>query len=184
VHRPEEPQTAAGRTTVAVAAAAVPPPGTGADPEAAAGGDGAPVADAEAAAEEPAAVAAVAVVAPGELTLEGFAELWPAVLEALRADAPLVAGLLEGARPVALAEEGLTLAWPQTAAFSKRKAEDPANRDLIARAIRGVTGASVRLAYELSAEAEAAANPTLSEEELLERFVQEFDAELLPEEDQ
>jgi DNA polymerase-3 subunit gamma/tau len=178
-HRPEEPQTAAGRATVAVAAAAVPPPTEKPGPEAAAREDGA-----EAAAGEPAAAVAVAaVVAPGELTLDAFAQMWPAVLESLRADAPLVAGLLEGARPVALAEHGLTLAWPQTAAFSKRKAEDPANRDLIAQTIRGVTGASVRLAYELSAEAEAAPTPTLSEEELLERFVQEFDAELLPEED-
>ncbi|HEY7074962.1 MAG TPA: hypothetical protein VH418_06325, partial [Solirubrobacteraceae bacterium] len=146
-------------------------------------GEGADRAGPKAAAGEPAAVAIAAVVAPGELTLAGFAELWPAVLESLRADAPLVAGLLEGARPVALAEQGLTLAWPQTAAFSKRKAEDPANRERIAQAIRGVTGASLRLAYELSADGEAAPAPTLSEEELLERFVQEFDAELLPDEE-
>src|SRR4051812_49454267 len=43
-------------------------------------------------------------------------------------------------------EEGLTIAWPESSAFSKRKAEDPANRELIAGAIRAVTGSSLRIA--------------------------------------
>jgi DNA polymerase-3 subunit gamma/tau len=177
-HSPEQPHTAAGRTsaptagtTVAVSAATTIP---AADPAAP-----------EGSADEPTTVAAVAVVEPGGLTLEAFGEQWPAVLESLRAEKPMLAALLEGARPSALAGEGLTLAWPESSAFLKRKAEDPANRELIAQAIRAVTGASLRLAYELRADdGEAAAAPTLSEEELLARFVQEFDAELLPEEDQ
>jgi DNA polymerase-3 subunit gamma/tau len=137
----------------------------------------------EAAAE---AVAAVAIVEPesGELTLAAFGELWPAVLESLRSDAPLVAGLLEDARPAELADGGLTLVWPESARFSKRTAESPANRERIVQAIRAVTGASLRLAYDVGGEAAPAAAPTLSEDEVVERFVQEFDAELLPEEDQ
>ncbi len=143
------------------------------------------------------AVAAVAVIdpaAPGtaptfsagvELSLETFGDVWPAVVDSLRADAPMLASLLEDAQPASLAEEGLTLAWPESSAFSKRKAEDPANRELIAGAIRAVTGSSLRLAYELRADHEVvaqatAAAPELSEEELVERFKREFEAEELP----
>jgi DNA polymerase III subunit gamma/tau len=212
LHDPEQPQTPAGRTAVAISAqvegqppvaAATTLPGAGTGPEAA-----------QAAADEAAAavaaelatdgdptptVAAVAVVEPDgpaptatfsagvELSLDAFAELWPAVLESLRSDSPMLAALLEGARPAALkAGEGLTLAWPESSAFLKRKAEDPANRELIAQAIRAVTGSSLRLAYELRADAEVApaGAPTLSDEELVDRFVQEFDAELLEEEEE
>jgi DNA polymerase-3 subunit gamma/tau len=143
------------------------------------------------------AVAAVAVVdpaAPGgepsfsagvELSLESFGDVWPAVVDSLRAEAPMLASLLEDAQPAALADQGLTLAWPESSAFLKRKAEDPANRELIAGAIRAVTGSSLRLAYELRADHEvvaptAAAQPALSEEELVKRFMDEFDAEELP----
>ena len=83
-----------------------------------------------------------------------------------------------------LADAGLTLAWPESSAFSKRKAEDPANRDVIAAAIRAVTGTSLRLAYELRSDAEvvaaAATAPSLSEDDLVQRFKDEFDAEELP----
>ena len=68
------------------------------------------------------------------------------------------------------------------AAFSKRKAEEPACREQIAEAIRAVTGSTLRLAYALSDEAAPAATaaPALSEDELIERFMREFDAEELP----
>jgi DNA polymerase-3 subunit gamma/tau len=144
------------------------------------------------------AVAAVAVVDPAaestapsfsagiELSLEEFGGIWPAVVDSVRNDAPMLASLLEEARPSSLADQGLTLTWPESSAFSKRKAEDPANRDLIATAIRAVTGSSLRLAYELRADHEVAAAPaapvapTLSEEELVQRFMDEFEAEELP----
>ena len=63
----------------------------------------------------------------------------------------MLAAALEVAAPAALGDDGLTLAWPESSAFLKRKAEDPANRELIAKAIRAVTGSSLRLAYELRA---------------------------------
>ena len=91
----------------------------------------------------------------------------------------MLAGLLEDARPAALADAGVTLAWPESSAFSKRKAEDPANRELIAGAIRAVTGASLRLAHELAADTPEESAPTLSPDELVERFVEEFEAEIL-----
>ncbi|MEA2310200.1 MAG: polymerase subunit gamma/tau [Solirubrobacteraceae bacterium] len=136
-------------------------------------------------------VAAVAVVEPEapepsfaagvELSQDAFAELWPAVLESLQEDAPHLAAVLASARPAGVGDGELTLAWPESSGFFKRKAEDPASKETIVRAIRAVTGTSLRLAYELRDEAamEAAspAAPRMTEEELVSRFVEEFDAE-------
>ena len=105
------------------------------------------------------AVTAVAVVEPDApapapslaLSLDALGDLWPAVVDSLRDQTPMLAAALDVAAPVALADDGLTLAWPESSAFLKRKAEEPANRDLIVKAIRSVTGSSLRLAYELRA---------------------------------
>jgi DNA polymerase-3 subunit gamma/tau len=145
------------------------------------------------------AVAAVAVVEPDapapepsfaagvELSPEAFAELWPAVLESLQEEAPHLAAVLQSAQPSSVDASELTIAWPESAGFFKRKAEDPASKETIVRAIRAVTGTSLRLAYELrddAAIASAPSAPRLSEEELVNRFVEEFDAEVLPSEEE
>src|SRR4051812_44057158 len=161
---PAEPATAAGRTRVAVAATTTPAPQP---PE--------PEAETEAEAEAPPTVTAVAVVErDGELSLESFAELWPAVVESLGSESPRLAAILQEARPTALADQDLTIAWPESAAFSKRQAEDPEKREMIAQSIRAVTGASLRLAYELGGEHQPA--EALSDDELVDRFKQEFGA--------
>jgi DNA polymerase-3 subunit gamma/tau len=123
------------------------------------------------------------VVAAVGLNLASFTELWPAVLESIQEERPVLAESLKVARPAALTDGELTLAWADTHGLSKRKAEDAANRELIGRAIRAVTGASLRLAHELRDEAVAEERATLSTDELIERFVEEFEAEILPEED-
>ena len=193
---PSEPATAAGRTRVAVSAQV-----EGQPPVAAAATlPGAPEAgnpDAQKAAEQVAAavseelegdanVTAVAVVEPDaptpsepslELSLDAFADLWPAVIESLEDENGLLAALLREAKPLELSGEGLTLAWPESAAFSKRQAEDPAKRRLLAESIRAVTGASLRLAFELRADEEVApAGEAIDEEELVDRFKREFSA--------
>ena len=84
-------------------------------------------------------------------------------------------------------DKELTIAWAQSADFYRRKAEEPACREQIADAIRTVTGSSLRLAYALADEHElpqAAAAPTLSDDELIDRFMREFDAEELPAEEE
>jgi DNA polymerase-3 subunit gamma/tau len=213
---PSEPATAAGRagrTQVAVAtqvddappvaaSATVPgvPPG-GADGAQALVERAAAAASAEAATEaDPAPVTtAVAVVEPDApspeptfsaavgLSLESFNQVWPAVLERLAAESPMLAGALREARPAELGADGLTLAWPEASAFTKRQAEDPAKKEMLAQAIRAVTGASLRLAHEVRADhaaagatAAEAAEPRLSDDQLVERFMAEFDAEELP----
>jgi DNA polymerase-3 subunit gamma/tau len=194
------PATAAGRAAEKPRPAASNGAPTEAPPAAAAPSpEGAPAAapsgppPAGAASPEP-AVAAVAVIEPEGsdepvvaavgLDLESFAELWPAIIESIQAERPLLAEHLKVARPAALGEGELTLAWAETHGLSKRKAEDAANRELIGRAIRAVTGASLRLAHELREEAPAAEAETLSPDELIERFVEEFEAEILSEPDQ
>jgi DNA polymerase-3 subunit gamma/tau len=94
--------------------------------------------------------------------------------------------LMENARPSALDGGELTLSWAESAAFYKRKAEDPARRDQIAQAIRSVTGSSLRLAYALAEDGAGGATPSpaLSDDELVERFMREFDAEELPAEEE
>jgi hypothetical protein len=123
------------------------------------------------------------MIAAVGLDLEAFAELWPAVIQSIQEERPLLAEHLKVARPTALGNGELTLAWAETAGLSKRKAEDAANRELIIRAIRAVTGAGLRLAHELAADVPEDEQPTLTADQLIERFVEEFEAEILPEPD-
>jgi DNA polymerase-3 subunit gamma/tau len=160
-------------------------------PEAAAGGKATVAVAAQVEGESTTVAVAVAEAdAPAriaELELHSFAELWPAVLETLGQESAMLAAALQAARPARLDGAELTLAWPETHGLHRRKAEDVSNRDAIARAIRAVTGTSLRLAHEIRAEAAgdtAAGPPTLSEDELIERFQKEFDAEILSDEDE
>jgi DNA polymerase-3 subunit gamma/tau len=80
----------------------------------------------------------------------------------------------------------LTLAFPTGAAFLKRKAEQEDHRRVTAEALRAVTGQALALRYELREELDAEQEPgagVLSGEELVRRFLEEFDAEELMEED-
>ena len=95
----------------------------------------------------------------------------------------MVAALLADARPVAVRERELTLAFPPGAAFLKRKAEQEDHRRVAAEAFRTVTGQARALRYELRELDEMPDEPPeaehLSGEELVRRFLEEFDAEEL-----
>ena len=173
-----------GRRGAAQAAAEAQPDGTGGGEATVAvaahvDGETTTVAVAVAEADAPAQIA--------ELELHSFAELWPAVLETLGQESAMLAAALQAAQPARLDGAELTLAWPETHGLHRRKAEDLSNRDAIARAIRAVTGTSLRLAHEIGgagAGAAPAGPPALSEDELIERFQKEFDAEILSDEDE
>jgi DNA polymerase III subunit gamma/tau len=179
-HDPGQAATAAGRTQAALRSSPVVAVVAPDEPTAHPRGAPAPAPD------EPAAhdLGAPASAPPDEthldLSLEAFEELWPAVLQSLEGESPRVAGLLRQARPAALDSRELTLAWPESAAFSKRQAEEPAKRALIAESIRAITGASLRLSHELRSDHELAAAAALTDDELVARFKAEFDAEELP----
>jgi DNA polymerase III subunit gamma/tau len=202
---PSEPATAAGRVAAGrtqvevstevegqpVAARTTLPgaPEDGAGAQAKADEAAAAVSESLASEGEPAPpVSAVAMVEPDapvaepsiELSLASFTEVWPAVLESLEQESPRLAALLRQAHPVGLDDDGLTLGWPESASFSKRQAEEPVKRELIARSIRAVTGASLRLAHELRDDPELPQGEPVDEDELVERFKSEFSAEELP----
>jgi len=102
-------------------------------------------------------------------------ELWPAVMETIRAENDLLAAALEQGRP-APGGDGVVIAFPASAAFFKRQAEKDERRAALTQAIREVTGQRVAVAYELRDDVESEAQ-TVTPEQLIERFKHEFDAE-------
>jgi hypothetical protein len=108
------------------------------------------------------------------------------VVELVRNENAMLAALLADARPVAVTERDLTVAFPAGAAFLKRKAEQDDYRRVAAEALRAVTGHRLALKYELREDDQPAETPggeTLSGEELVRRFLEEFDAEELLDDD-
>jgi DNA polymerase III subunit gamma/tau len=144
-------------------------------PPRAAGGERAPLG----------APAAAAVVAEPEeesdelpapaLELGRLEALWPAVAEAVAEQNGMLGAALAAARPVAVEEDRVTVAFPSDAAFVKKKAE--AGRELIQGALRGLTGRAPGLVFELSDTAAGTGPATLEEAELIERLRAEFGAE-------
>jgi DNA polymerase-3 subunit gamma/tau len=139
--------------------------------------------------EEPpqtASASAVSSQAVGERTseqVESLRGLWPAVVDLVRAKNALLGALIAEAEPIALDGEELTVAFAASAQFLKKKAEDPANRATVSEALGELTGRRLRLSYELREELEVQARggPARgSGEELVRRFMEEFDAEELP----
>jgi DNA polymerase III subunit gamma/tau len=119
----------------------------------------------------------------GALDLQTAIATWPAVVDRVRADNAMLAALLADAKPVAVGERELTLAFPGGAAFLKRKAEQDEHRRAAAEALRTVTGHRLLPRYELRDDEGEANGSTLSGEELVRRFIEEFDAEEIMEEE-
>jgi DNA polymerase III subunit gamma/tau len=114
----------------------------------------------------------------GAPELQTVAACWPAVIEVVREN-QLLAACLQQARPVAVDEQVVTIAFPTSANFSKRKAEQEDYRRATAEALRSVVGTPLTLRYELRdepAEPEPEAGGA-SGEELVKRLVEEFDAQ-------
>jgi DNA polymerase-3 subunit gamma/tau len=131
--------------------------------------------------EPPDAVAPV--VEPLE-DLQAVVDLWPAVIELVVAGHALCGAVIADTRPVTLAGEDLTVGFPTSAAFLKKKAEDPANRQIVTEALSQLAGGRWRIGYELREDLDDAggdgAPRTYTEEEWIERFKSELDAEEIP----
>ncbi|HTX00490.1 MAG TPA: hypothetical protein VMD59_17050, partial [Acidimicrobiales bacterium] len=115
--------------------------------------------------------------------LDSVCSLWPAVVDVVRAENALLGALIAEARPVELQGLQLTLAFAST--FLKKKAEDPANRTMVAEALQAVTGSRFTLGYELreipaAGQAGGEEGGTESEERWLARFMEEFEAVEVP----
>jgi DNA polymerase-3 subunit gamma/tau len=131
----------------------------------------------------PAAQAGGSQATPFEGDLDSLVELWPAVVELVRGEHAMLGAVIKDARPVALEGFDLTLAFSSTAQFLRKKAEDPANRAIVGEALRSLAPGRWRLSYELRdvpGGEGGDGSPELSEEELVRRFIEEFDAEEVP----
>jgi DNA polymerase III subunit gamma/tau len=114
--------------------------------------------------------------------IESVYALWPAVVDLVRSEHALLGAVIGEARPVEVDGEELTLAYPFSAEFYKKKAEDPANRAAVGEALGALAGGRWRLRYELRDTPEPAAGEVRggrSEDEWVARFIDEFDAEEL-----
>jgi DNA polymerase-3 subunit gamma/tau len=134
-------------------------------------------------ARRPTDAPAAAAASISALELDAAISSWPAVLDLVNGQNSMLATALAAARPVAVGEGELTLAFPGGASFLKRKAEQDEHRRVAAEALKTVTGHRVALRYELredEEESEPAGEPALSGEELVRRFLDEFDAEEIP----
>jgi len=118
-----------------------------------------------------------------DVTLDEVREVWTAALETVGADYALLAAALHNARPVELSEGTLTLAFAADDTFNRRMAaENPEHRRALGEALVALTGARLRLVYELRDLGEPERPPELAGDELVARIVQEFDAEeIVPE---
>ena len=135
---------------------------------------------------EPTARSAAAAVVEEPVDLERVVSLWPAVVDQVRdSGSELLSTVFAAARPVALDTEGsgqaLKVGFPPSAAFNKRKAEAEEARDRLADAVQTIVGERLRPVYVLL-EADDVVDVVgekgeLSEEELIARLKDEFDAE-------
>jgi len=136
---------------------------------------------------EPPAPAPVASPAPaGALDLAALRELWPAVVDAVRAENVLAHAAVERARPVALDGGEVTLAFATGDSFYKKKAESEEHRGVIVAALRALSGQTLKVRCELREVTAEEAAPEAggvvavpTDDELVDRFVAAFDAEEL-----
>ncbi|HEY5976424.1 MAG TPA: DNA polymerase III subunit gamma/tau [Solirubrobacterales bacterium] len=119
---------------------------------------------------------------PSELSIDGIVQVWPAVLDNLRQNAPALAATFEGARPVTVGDGTLTIGFPPEFTFNKRKAEAPDKREVVSAAIEAVLGTTLRPAYELLDGEESPSGGDTAPDEvdhdaLVEKLKSEFNAE-------
>ena len=88
--------------------------------------------------------------------------------------------VLREARPVALADDELTLEFPAEAEFHRRLAEDPKNATVLREALYQVTGRKLGVLFVLGEKREPAEeheeHAAPSEEDLVALFKETFDA--------
>ena len=87
----------------------------------------------------------------------------------------MLGAALSAARPTLVEGDRLVVTFPPDAAFVKKKVE--ANRELVQRALRALSGEAFSVAYELGSEGAPAGPAPLAEDELIERLRAEFAAE-------
>src|SRR6266540_4030258 len=122
---------------------------------------------------------------PPSIEVEQLQEAWQrSVLAAVSEKSIPTASMLAEARPVSLADDTLTIEFPQNASFHRKLAEEPKNATLLRDALDELTGHRLGLEFVLgdAAPAEEQADEAPAGEEEIYQLVKEtFDAEEITE---
>jgi len=129
----------------------------------------------------PAAPAAEPAPAGLPLELEQLQEAWQrTILPAVEEKSIPTASVLREAHPKGLADDTLTVEFPQAASFHRQLAEEPKNATLLAEALYEVTGRHLALAFEVGENGGEQPTPEpdepASEQEIIELMKGTFDA--------
>ena len=118
--------------------------------------------------------------APPSLAFEQLQDAWQrSVLPAVQERSIPAESVLREARPVALADDELTLEFPAEAEFHRRLAEDPKNATVLREALYQVTGRKLGVLFVLGEKREheePGEHPAPTEEDLVALFKETFDA--------
>jgi DNA polymerase III subunit gamma/tau len=112
-----------------------------------------------------------------EPDLDAVRTLWPAVLDAVRADNGLLAACLAEAHPVEVRGSEVVVAFAEHDTFNRKMADGREHRATVDDALRDLAGSSLRVVFELRELEERSEVKPPSEDELVARFKTEFDAE-------
>ena len=122
---------------------------------------------------------------PPSVEVEQLQDAWQrSVLAAVSEKSIPTASMLAEARPVSLADDTLTIEFPQNASFHRKLAEEPKNATLLRDALYELTGRRLALEFVLGegapAEEQADESPA-GEEEIYQLVKETFDAEEITE---
>uniref|UniRef100_A0A6J5ZM59 DNA-directed DNA polymerase n=1 Tax=freshwater metagenome TaxID=449393 RepID=A0A6J5ZM59_9ZZZZ len=148
-----------------------PPPAPAAE---AAGGQAA-----AAAAPSPEPEAAPAPEAPSiKVSIEQVKEIWPAVLETIGPEHPMVCAALERAEPVEMRGDGLLVGFDENDSFNRRMISDHTDaKNVVAEAVESLLGGRIRIDYEICELAPRAEAQELAGDELVDHLMETFEAE-------
>jgi DNA polymerase-3 subunit gamma/tau len=122
---------------------------------------------------------------PPSVELEQLQEAWQrTVLPAVSEKSIPTASMLAEARPVTLADDTLTIEFPQTASFHRQLAEEPKNSTLLRDVLYELTGRKVALEFVLGeggVAAEQEDETPAGEEEIYQLVKETFDAKEITE---
>ena len=113
-----------------------------------------------------------------QVAIEQITELWPAVLETINPDQPMVSAALARAQPVEMRGGHLVVAFPEDDSFNRRMVGDNADaRTVVGLALEALLGVRVKIEYELRDLGTAPESEELAGDELVDRLLETFDAE-------
>jgi DNA polymerase-3 subunit gamma/tau len=127
----------------------------------------------------------VSAPSPPAADLEQLQEAWQrTVLAAVSEKSIPTASMLAEARPLALADDTLTIEFPQNASFHRKLAEEPKNANLLRDALHELTGRRLGLEFVLGEGApadEQTDEAPAGEEEIYQLVKETFDAKEITE---